>query len=81
MIPWRREQLPMPVFWPGEFHGLYSPWGRKESDTTERLSPGFKSPLHIVYPWFYISTVHCVSLTFCIFTVYCIFGLLECVVV
>ena len=26
------------VFWPGEFHGLYSPWGRKESDTAERLS-------------------------------------------
>ena len=26
------------VFWPGEFHGLYSPWGHKESDTTERLS-------------------------------------------
>ena len=26
-----------PVFWPGEFHGLYSPWGRKESDTAERL--------------------------------------------
>ena len=24
-----------PVFWPGEFPGLYSPWGRKESDTTE----------------------------------------------
>ena len=19
-----------PVFWPGEFHGLYSPWGRRE---------------------------------------------------
>ena len=37
-IPWRRERLPTPVFWPGEFHGLYSPWGRKESDTTERLS-------------------------------------------
>ena len=31
--PWRRERLPTPVFWPGEFHGLYSPWGRKESDT------------------------------------------------
>ena len=28
-IPWRREQLPTPVFWPGEFHGLYSPWGCK----------------------------------------------------
>ena len=27
-----------PVFWPGEFHGIYSPWGHKESDTTERLS-------------------------------------------
>ena len=27
-----------PVFWPGEFHGLYSPWGHKELDTTERLS-------------------------------------------
>ena len=24
-----------PVFWPGEFHGLYSPWGCKESDMTE----------------------------------------------
>ena len=21
--PWRRERLPTPVFWPGEFHGLY----------------------------------------------------------
>ena len=21
---------PTPVFWPGEFHGLYSPWGRKK---------------------------------------------------
>ena len=25
-------------FWPGEFHGLYSPWGHKESVVTERLS-------------------------------------------
>ena len=40
-IPWRRERLPAPVFWPGEFHGLHSPWGRKESDTTERLSLSF----------------------------------------
>ena len=37
-IPWRREKLPTPVFWPGEFHGLCSPWSHKESDTTERLS-------------------------------------------
>ena len=27
-----------PVFWPREFHGLYSPWGHKESDMTERPS-------------------------------------------
>ena len=27
-IPWRRERLPTPVFWPGKFHGLYSPWGQ-----------------------------------------------------
>ena len=24
-IPWRRERLPTSVFWPGEFHELYSP--------------------------------------------------------
>ena len=34
-IPWRRERLPTLGFWPGEFHGLYSPWGRKESDMIE----------------------------------------------
>ena len=38
--PWRRERLATPVFWPGEFHGLYGPRGRKESDTTERLGGG-----------------------------------------
>ena len=37
-IPWRRERLPTPVFWPGEFQGLYSSWGHKESDMTEQLS-------------------------------------------
>ena len=37
-IPSRREGLPSPVFWPGEFYGLYSPWGVKQSDRTERLS-------------------------------------------
>ena len=36
--PWRRKWQPTPVFWPREFHGLYSPWDRKESDTTEQLS-------------------------------------------
>ena len=36
--PWRMERLPTPIFWPGEFHGLSSPWGCKELDTTEWLS-------------------------------------------
>ena len=36
--PWRREQLPTRVFWPGEFHGLDSSWGCKGLDMTERLS-------------------------------------------
>ena len=39
-IPWRRKWQPTPVLLPGKFHGQrslvsYSPWGRKESDTTE----------------------------------------------
>ena len=42
--PWRRAWQPTPVFLPGESpwaeeHGrLHSPWGRKGSDMTERLS-------------------------------------------
>ena len=32
---WEGNWLPTPVFWPGEFHELYSPQGCKESDTTE----------------------------------------------
>ena len=43
IIPWRKERLPSPVFWPGGFHGLYSPWVLKESDTNDRLS------LHFTY--------------------------------
>ena len=32
-IPWRRERLSTPVFWPGEFQGLYHPWdSRVEHD-------------------------------------------------
>ena len=41
-IPWRRKWQPTPVFLPGESHGQrslasYSPWGHKESNTTEWL--------------------------------------------
>ena len=27
--PWRRERLPTPVFWSGEFQGPYRPWSRE----------------------------------------------------
>ena len=38
-----KEMQPIPVFLSGAFHGQrslagYSPWGHKESDTTERLT-------------------------------------------
>ena len=41
-IHWRRKWQPTPVLLPGKFHEWrslvsYSPWGHKESDTTERL--------------------------------------------
>ena len=36
--PLERERLPIPVLWPGEFLGLYSPWGHRESFMTERFS-------------------------------------------
>ena len=42
-MPWRRERLSTPVVWPGEFHGLYSPWGHKELDTTDQFSLSFKN--------------------------------------
>ena len=58
-IPWRRKWQPIPVFLPGESHGQrsltgYSPWGRKESDTTEHphtlLLLLLLSSL-VVWPW------------------------------
>ena len=42
-IPWRRKRQPTPVFLLRVFYGQrslvgYSPWDRKESYTTERLT-------------------------------------------
>ena len=43
-----------PVFWPGDFHGLYSPWGQKKLDMTERvslsISQQFKSEIMFLTP-------------------------------
>ena len=47
-IPWRRERLPTPIVWPGEFHGLYSSWCCKELDMTEQLSL-YTSPVSAVH--------------------------------
>ena len=46
----RRKWLPTPVFQPGEFHGLYSPWGHKELDVTEWLSLHSKVALVVKNP-------------------------------
>ena len=45
--PLEKGMLPTPVSWPGEFHGLYSQWGRKESDMTEGVSLHFTSGLNV----------------------------------
>ena len=65
-IPWRRAQRTTPVFLPGEYHGQrsllsYSPWGRKELDTTEAtqqacmhadiMLPCISIPLLILFHW------------------------------
>ena len=48
--PLEKGMVPIPVFFPEEFHGQrslagYSPWGRKESDMTERLSTWYFTKL------------------------------------
>ena len=62
---WRRKWQPTQLFLPGKFHGVgslmdYSPWGHKESDTTENAHTtyvqsviGFqthKQPFHL-FEW------------------------------
>ena len=57
-VPWRRKCLVSPVFLPGELQGqsmaVYSPWGRKELDTTKWLTHTLR---------LYTSMLHC----FCYF--------------
>ena len=44
------KATPTSVFWPGEFHGPYSPWGHKELDTIEQLSLSHLLPLESPSP-------------------------------
>ena len=61
-IPWRREWPPTPVLWPGEFHGLCSPWDCKELDMTEQLSlPSKLVFLHQIRNKFYCDDLKTIS--------------------
>ena len=58
-ISWSRKWQPAPIFLPGKSHGqrslaAYSPWGHKEADVTEQLSPS--EPSSIFSHWRYNST-------------------------
>ena len=67
-IPWRREQLSIPVFWPGEFHGLYGVaknWTRLSDFSLIQLVPqkavycGRKTSTHLM-------TINGKSKVFCV---------------
>ena len=52
----RRKWQPTPVLLPGESHGQrslvgYSPWGHKESDTTEQLNNNKILPFSFNRKW------------------------------
>ena len=54
--PWRMNWQPTPVFLTGGFHGQrslvgYSPWNRKESDTTEQPTSSFFSKKNELLPF------------------------------
>ena len=56
-IPWRRKWQPTPVHLLEKFYGWrslvgYSPWGRKESDTNERLH--FHFTLFVGHLWVFV---------------------------
>ena len=66
-VPWRRAWQPTSVFLPGESHGqrslsgLYSPWGRKESDMTGMTEHTHRHThthmyIHMAFP-IYIHTI------------------------
>ena len=82
-IPWRRERLPTPVFWPGEFHGLYSPWSCKELDMTERLSLHFLPSVHLHFTFVQVqylrvtAEIKTSSLITSVVFVFCYLGLIS----
>ena len=81
-IPWRRKWQPTPVFLPGCSHGQsslagYSPWGCKESDTTEHTHTTHCTGLSQtivdianIYWGFLGSTIFCQAHLMCRLTLY-----------
>ena len=74
-IPGRRAWQPTPVFLPGEFHGQrslvdFSPWGHKESDTTEWFSHFHTHRKYI--SWWQTETVAGASGRYRSVTVHCV---------
>ena len=63
-IPWRRKWQPTPVFLPGKSHGQrsimgYSPWGCKESDTTEWLRARVHTHTHTHTHTYFLKGLNC----------------------
>ena len=63
---WRKKWQPTPVFLPGEFQGQrslvgYSPWGCKESDTTEWLTPSLSIHVYLQICAIYTCICNCID--------------------
>ena len=72
-IPWRRERLPSPVFWPGKFHGITNMEKSKGSQSWTWLSDFHKhtsedkSPLNQIIrtAWVsYVTVIHTINSCF-----------------
>ena len=57
--PLEKGKLHTPVFMPGEFHGLVSPWGCEELDTTEQLSLHFIQHSDLTFIYFMNQASQC----------------------
>ena len=70
----RRDRVPSPVFWPGEFHGLYSPWGHRVTHdsavfpfTCDGSTPShqkrdpFQGPRKLFFFFFNLNLLFCIG--------------------
>ena len=81
-IPWKRNWQPTPVFLPEKFRGLrslvgYSPWDRKESNTTEHAHThnifiSFRN--HSAWA---LAFLHCSNIIAGLFLYFCLFCLFS----